>query len=250
MPVETPLTWILDSLATSDLGALEGLGWPGGGADPELVSIEVVRAAGAEHPSERVRFRCAGRTLEAELDLRDREPHQVASIRLQCAIGMSPPGQAGLLVHSAGLALPGCGAVVALAPSGGGKSTLSNLCSGFVGLSDETVLLCPGPPPRIFATPLRSSSTQVPQPRTEPLKALLFLEKNVQPSFARILPPEALKLLLAQAYKLPQEIASTALLFKRATELVQKVPAYRFAFPKSPAAQELLLRLFDEALGG
>jgi len=247
-PTQSRRTWLLDRLCTPDVTVLEDLGWPEGPANSEQVTIEVLRPATAASPAERLRIGCAGRVVEAEVDLSNREAHQVASIRLQCAIGVAPAGRAGLLVHSAGLALPGRGGVVALAPSGGGKSTLSNLCTELVGLSDETVLLRPGPPALITATPLRSSSVKVPEARTEPLRALLFLEKSPEPSYARMAKPEALRLLLAQAYKLPTEIATTAHLFKRASELVENVAAYRFAFPKSPAGQELLLRLFDEEL--
>jgi len=240
-------TRILDSVSAEPAELLDGLGWPVERAI-ESIQVEVVRAATPEHPRERIRLSLGARAIEAEVDYSDREPHQIGSIRLQCAIAFSEAGQRGLLVHGAGLALPDRGAVVALAPSGGGKSTLSNLSTRFVGLSDETVLLCPGPTPSISATPLRSSSEKVPAPRTDPLRALLFLEKSLEPHFEPLPASAALKLLLAQGYKLPAELAPTAQLFKRAAQLVAQVPAYRFAFPKSPAGQELLLRLFDEKL--
>ena len=238
---------LLAQLSTPSRSALDDLGWPLGSADEE-VHIEILRSANVEMPAERIRLASQPRVIEAELDLTGRDPHQIPSIRLQCAIAASSFGQAGLLVHAAGLALGSRGGVVALAPSGGGKSTLSNLCTQFAGLSDETVLLQGGPPSRIFATPLRSSSTKSPEPRVDPLRALLFLEKSLEPRFTRMPAPEALRLLLAQAYNLPKEIVPTAQLFKRASEVVANVPAYRFAFPKSPAGQDLLLRLFDEEL--
>lgn len=244
-----PRAWLLDTLvADAAEPVLSGLGWPTGATPDDEVAIELLAPATPAHRFDRLRLSSGARSLELDVDLTPLQPHQDASVRLQCAIAFSRAGQGGLLVHGAGLALPGRGGVVALAPSGGGKSTLSNLATQLVGLSDETILLRPGPPPLISATPLRSSSQKVPEPRTEPLRALLFLEKNVVPSFARMPPAQALPLLLAQAYKLPRELATTAELFKRASKLVENVAAYRFAFPKAPEAQELLLRLFDELL--
>ncbi|MBS2026789.1 MAG: hypothetical protein JST54_02695 [Deltaproteobacteria bacterium] len=238
---------LLHALSTSDVEPLSHLGWPDGPCT-ERISIQILRPATADRPLERVRFTRPGYSVDAELDLSSREPHQIGSIRLQCAIAASTFGQSGLLIHGAGLALEGRGAVAAFAPSGGGKSTLSNLAERFIGLSDETVLLVPGPPPQLFATPLRSSSTKVPEPRVDPLRALLILEKSLEPSFTRLKPDVALKQLLLQAYKLPPELAPPAQVFKRAAKLVENVPAYRFAFPKSPLAQDLLLRLFDDEL--
>lgn len=242
-------TWIADGLSClGGSGVLPPLPWDSGSSQAEHVHLELLRAATAERRADRLRITTDDRVVEFEVDLSMLQPHQDASVRLQCAIAASRAGRAGLLVHSAGLGLPGRGAVVALAVSGGGKSTLSNLATQFFGLSDETVLLTPGPPPTISATPLRSMSEKVPQQRTEPLRALLFLEKSLQPSYTRIAPHEALPRLLAQAYKFPPELATTAHLFKRASQLVENVPAFRFAFPKSPEAEALLLRLYDEAL--
>ena len=244
-----PPDWVLDSLcAHAPDGVIASLGWPTGPADSEQVQVELLRAATAGSRADRLRITTDERVVEFDIDLSMLQPHQDASVRLQCAIAASRTGRAGLLVHSAGLGLPGRGAVVALAVSGGGKSTLSNLATQFFGLSDETVLLTPGPPPTLSATPLRSMSEKVPQPRTEPLRALLFLEKSLQPSYAWIPPHEALPRLLAQAYTFPPELVTTAQLFRRASQLVENVPAFRFAFPKSPEAERLLLRLYDEVL--
>ena len=170
-----------------------------------------------------------------------------AALQLGCSLATWPDG--GMLIHGAGLALDGVGAVAALAASGGGKSTLSNLAEGFLGLSDETLLLWANDPPRISATPFRSTSHREPQPRTDPLRAFLVLEKSLEPTLERLPAHEAVKRLMAQAYQLPLVIASRAAVFARASELVRTVPAYRFAFPKSPEAAVLLRRFFEQELG-
>lgn len=173
---------------------------------------------------------------------------QAFSAALQLGCGMATWPRGGMLIHGAGLALDGIGAVAALAVSGGGKSTLSNLADGFLGLSDETLLLWDNDPPRISATPFRSSSHREPQPRSEPLRALLVLEKSLEPSYERLPPHQGMKRLLAQAYQLPDLIAPRAEVFARASSLARSVPTYRFAFPKSPEAALLLRRFFDEEL--
>ena len=167
-----------------------------------------------------------------------------AAMQLACSAAVWARG--GMLIHGAGLALDGLGAVAAMAVSGGGKSTLSNLADGFLGLSDETLLLWEGHAPRISATPFRSTSTREPQARTEPLRALLVLEKSLEPSYG-LLPAQAgVKRLLAQAYELPESIATRAEVFHRASQIAERTPTYRFAFPKAPEARELLTRLFAE----
>jgi hypothetical protein len=167
-----------------------------------------------------------------------------AALQLACSLVVW--GRGGMLIHGAGLAREGHGAVAALAVSGGGKSTLSNLAQSFIGLSDETLLLWEAEPPRVSATPFRSSSEKEPQARTEPLRALLVLEKSLEPRFERLPSHEGMKRLLGQAYELPDSIAPRAEAFHRASHLAERVPAYRFAFPKAPEANDLLGRLFDE----
>jgi hypothetical protein len=171
-----------------------------------------------------------------------------AAMQLACSAAVWARG--GMLIHGAGLALEGQGAVAAMAVSGGGKSTLSNLADGFLGLSDETLLLWEATPPRISATPFRSSSTREPQARTEPLRALLVLEKSLEPSFERLPAQAGVKRLLAQAYELPESIATRAEVFHRASQIAERTPTYRFAFPKAPAARDLLARLFADLGSG
>ncbi len=81
-----------------------------------------------------------------------------------------------------------------------------------------------------------------------PLRGILILEKSPDPSFSPARPDEALKSLLGQAYRVP-ELFGDKDLFGRFVELCNRVPAFRFRFPKSPAAKNLLDRLFHEALG-
>jgi hypothetical protein len=195
-------------------------------------------------PGKSIPYRIVGDTLQV---MRASVTNtQEASVVLQLACSLVAWPQGAFLVHSAGLCLPGRGAVVVLAESGGGKSTLSTLSESFTGLSDETTLLRVGPPALVSATPFRSQSTKVPEQRTEPLRAFLVLEKSLTPRFTRLPAQEGLRAILRQAYLLPETVAPPRELFARARALAESVPTYRFAFPKDPVADTLLLQLMDE----
>jgi hypothetical protein len=227
------------------------MGWPSPAGSPRSLAVHVSQLTNAPVDAE----------LTGREDLRfvlDREDHSLrcfvgpgvqsfsAALQLGCSLAAWSDG--GMLIRGAGLALEEVGAVAALAVSGGGKSTLSNLAEGFLGLSDETLLLWATAAPRLSATPFRSSSHREPQPRTEPLRAFLVLEKSLEPRYERLPEHEGMKRLLAQAYQLPPSIASRADLFARCSWLAREVPTYRFAFPKSPEAAGLLRRFFEEEL--
>jgi len=103
------------------------------------------------------------------------------AIRLACAIEAWEKNF--LLLHTAGLLLAPGKAVLALAPSGGGKSTLTDL-SGLPSLSDETVLVDLGPPIMVHGLPFRSASRIPPTNTSATLIALLFLEKSQELGFS------------------------------------------------------------------
>lgn len=148
------------------------------------------------------------------------------------------------LMHAAGLCLSER-AVVVVAPSGGGKSTLMDLAQGFSSLSDETLLLSTS---TVVGTPFRSSANKPPEPRTAPIAAVLLLEKAPSSSYSRVDARTALTAILPEMYRPPESLASSAEILHRAKLLAESVPAYRFRFPKSPAANDLLKRLFEEEL--
>lgn len=148
------------------------------------------------------------------------------------------------LIHASGLCSAGR-AVVVVAPSGGGKSTLMDLAQGFCSLSDETLLLSTS---AVVGTPFRSSASKPPEPRTAPVAAVLLLEKAASASYSRVDARTALTAILPEMYRPPEPLASSAEILHRAKLFAESVPAYRFRFPKSPAANDLLKRLFDEEL--
>jgi hypothetical protein len=151
----------------------------------------------------------------------------------------------GFLIHAAGIRGADARAVMALAPSGGGKSTLTDLAGGFCSLSDETLLVRGT---EVYGTPFRSSARKPPEPRRAPISAILILEKSSSPRYFRVAVRDALSAMLPEIYRPPREIASSAEILHRAHLLAESVPAYCFRFPKSPAANDLLTKLFDEEL--
>lgn len=161
-----------------------------------------------------------------------------SACRLACVISAWLAG--GLAFHSAGLLGAGR-AFLALAPSGGGKSTLTDLAQGFDSLADETcfVDLARG---LLVSTPFRSAARKAPVPACAPLAALLLLEKSPEPKLIPIDPGLALPRVAAQLYRPPASMASSAQVFSRVHELVKRVPAYRFLFPKDSDAATRLLR--------
>jgi hypothetical protein len=151
----------------------------------------------------------------------------------------------GFLIHSAGICRADAKAVMVVAPSGGGKSTLTDLAGGFCSLSDETLFVRGT---EVYGTPFRSSARKPPEPRQAAISAILILEKTSSPRYFRAAVRDALSAMLPEIYRLPREIASSAEVLHRAKLLAESVPAYRFRFPKSPAANDLLTKLFDEEL--
>ena len=154
----------------------------------------------------------------------------------------------GLFLHAAGLARDGI-AVLALAVSGGGKSTFTDFTPEFSCLSDEAIVVLPGVGgPIVQGTCFRSASRRPPGLTEARLGALLFLEKCSHPSYdrldARAVPPR----LLAQVFRPPKAAAPTRDLLRRTSQLFDSIPAYRFRIPKAPAASLLLTTFFDNEI--
>ena len=156
----------------------------------------------------------------------------------------------GLLLHAAGIS-DGIGAFVCLAPSGGGKSTLTDLAQGYASLSDETVAVVPDEKSgrwEAWGTTFRSSAHKAPaSPQKIPLWGFLILEKS---PFPEVIPAGAAHLvraLLGQTYADPSPFTDgRPEQFQKAASLARTVPAFRFRFSKeSRPTVDLLKQLFD-----
>lgn len=175
-----------------------------------------------------------------------KDPHSIRSVaRLACIVSAWNSG--GLFFHAAGLALGERG-VLALAPSGGGKSTLSDLAEGFSSLSDESCLVELGSQPTLVGTPFRSSSVRLPEARSVTLRAILLLDKGAAPGTSPIEIGRALPQIIRQAYRPPRSASSPLELLRRIKCIAERVPAYRFTFPRSPAAGRLLREFFAKEI--
>jgi hypothetical protein len=164
-----------------------------------------------------------------------------AALRAACLLECEKTG--GVLLHAAGL-LFGDIALIALAPSGGGKSTLTSLAEGCLSLSDETVLIEEDGSAYVArGTSFRSSSNKPPQLRSARLAAFLILEKSQIPSYSRASSFDLLRQLSTQAYRLGDRPTEA---FHRCRKLAESVPAFLFRFPKNCSANELLASLANE----
>lgn len=187
---------------------------------------------------------------------------QATPLTVECAIGDDNQSRAvdtairlcmlqwvwargGLLLHAVGLARDGR-AIIGLAPSGGGKSTLTDLASGFESLSDETVAILPGSGagPEIWSTPFRSSAAKHPVEAICGLDGVLLLEKSASPANRPAAGITLVRTLVEQAYTAPPQIGAPRDLLHRAARVATSTPAFHFRFPKGKAAATLLEDLF------
>ena len=194
-------------------------------------------------------YRLDDTTLSVEYTLSRPIDRSVGTALRLCAL-VTTWRRGGLLLHAAGLLNSECGgALLALAASEGGKSTLTDLAEGFASLSDETVAVDWITRPHVSGTTFRSSSTKKPETLTAPLLGLLLLEKCSRASYERVPPDVAARSLFEQAYRLPPAIGGLKPLLQRCGDLAERVPAFRFRFPKNPEAASLLNELIGELDG-
>lgn len=179
--------------------------------------------------------------LSVECGVGENAPRAIDTAIRLCAL-LCVWARGGLLLHAAALARDGR-AFLCLAPSGGGKSTLTTLADGFDSLSDETVAIVPAEDGATFAcwsTPFRSASPRPPRPMVAALDALLVLDKSPLPRVTPLNGMVALQAILQQAYTAPPLVGDPPSLLRRAARIAAVVPAHRFQFPKSEAARALL----------
>lgn len=139
----------------------------------------------------------------------------------------------GALVHAAGAVLDGEG-LLFVAPSGGGKTTLSNLIADEATLlSDETVCVRPDPVRpghyAIYGTCFWSGPAHPGRAGAFPLAALCFLRKG--PLELRPLQRLAALPELLREIHLPLTLDATTNSLAVATRLLQRTPAFSLQFP-------------------
>ncbi len=179
--------------------------------------------------------------LSVECGVGENAPRAIDTAIRLCAL-LCVWARGGLLLHAAGLARDGR-AFLCLAPSSGGKSTLTTLADGFDSLSDETVAIVPAEDGATFecwSTPFRSASPRPPRPMVAALSALLVLDKAPLSRATPLSGLVAAQAILRQAYTAPPLAGDRATLLNRAARVATAVKALRFQFPKSDAARSLL----------
>jgi hypothetical protein len=149
--------------------------------------------------------------------------------------------QGGVLLHAASASF-GPSAIVALGPSGAGKSTLARFCLDAGGqlLSDETVALYPDG--RVYGTPFFSDDDLIGAPRSARATRIVWLQKGDQESIETLSQPQAVAMLLAQAYRPAPGEASAEVLLGRTAQLASTAGLHRLVFRKHPGAGDFVKR--------
>ncbi|PTL83807.1 potassium transporter TrkH [Vitiosangium sp. GDMCC 1.1324] len=158
-----------------------------------------------------------------------------AEAALRAAVLVSVLRQGGVLLHAAAVAFSGK-ALVIVGPSGAGKSTLarSAVAAGGALLSDETVALLPSG--LVHGSPFRSDPDLVPACEAARLARLVWVVKGPAESVSPVDAPEAVRLLLQQAYRPLPGTVSLPELTARAVVQTGRVGLHRFTCRKSPDA--------------
>ncbi len=149
--------------------------------------------------------------------------------------------QGGVLLHASAASF-GNSAIVALGPSGAGKSTLARFCleAGGELLSDETVALYPDR--RVYGTPFFSEADLIGTPRIAHATRIVWLEKGEQDSIESLSQPQAVAMLLAQAYRPAPGEAEPEALLCRTAQLAKTGGLHRLIFRKHRGAGEFVKR--------
>ncbi len=148
----------------------------------------------------------------------------------------------GLLFHSTGVDLDGCGLLFA-GTSGAGKSTLANQWKALdkaVLLGDERISARKTTNGfQICGTPW-SSSAGVASPESAPLKAVFILKQASQNAAVRLQPSAAASRLLVRSFSPFWDADGMAYTLKFLDELVHAVPCYEFNFRPDISAVEYI----------
>lgn len=144
-----------------------------------------------------------------------------------------------VVFHSSAFVLRGK-AVLVIAPSGGGKSTLATLAEPLPMLSDEFNVVTASQDLRTWSTPVRSSSPRVPGQVSAPLGAILFPVKAPREELRPVGTASAMQRIVTQV--VTPDFWGLKPPFRLVAEIARSVPSYEFHFRKDPACT----RLFDE----
>jgi hypothetical protein len=143
--------------------------------------------------------------------------------------------QGGLLFHSSAVAF-GDVAVVGVGASGAGKTTLARLCCAHGGaklMSDEIVALYPDGGVR--ATPFRSDQALEVECVLARGAGLFALRHAGGEQIAPLEIPDAVALLVSQAYRFAPDEMTRAEMLQRAGRIVESIGPFRLSFRPHPA---------------
>lgn len=199
----------------------------------ERSSVELpngIALSGSPAPWGFVKF--SGRTLLAHIP----DDAFAAEAALRIAWQFLIMEQGGVLLHSSSFHWNGRG-VMAVAQSGGGKSTIArlSLAAGATLLSDEVTAVFPDG--QIFGTPFRSDTEEPGSPGPARLRGFFLLAKGNEERVDVVDAREAIPAMWAQTFRPFDALAQArGPWFERLTLAASAVGTYRLTFRKDPQA--------------
>lgn len=157
----------------------------------------------------------------------------------------------GFMIHGGAVSFRGLG-IAFSAPSGGGKSTLAQLCSsdpGMAVLNDERIVLWHERNGWwVSGTPWHGLFEQV-SPAVTSLSSLLFLKKSPFNKEIPLSPSEAARKIVEESFMPVWNPGELRGLFSAIDRFVQEVPVSEFWFAKDGSAVRLLKETMGSAVG-
>lgn len=155
----------------------------------------------------------------------------------------------GLVVHASGVELDG-GVVLFIGPSGAGKTTAANLCSGASAYAADRAAIFPTPA-GWHAAPMGGGSEPVRLPsssrRVLPLRGILRVEQAREPQLVRCAPSAAVAALRESTQTSGHSVDGELQLLDRLAHLAQEVPV---GIARTVLAHPLVDDLRDWTTGG
>lgn len=184
------------------------------------------------------RYAVEGDVVRVELA----EDPMAAEAALRVGVAVAAARSGGLLLHGAAVYVAGH-ALLALGPSGAGKTTLAFLAraAGATVLSDENVLWYPDG--MVQGTPFRSDPGVEPSAEILPLALAVTLKKADDERLAPVDPHRMAAAVLEQAYRVPPEVLSPRDYLRRSARFVELHALRELSFRKDPAAGKFLVDL-------